>query len=232
MKEFFSEAGIEINETQEKKFQKLLEIFKIENGKINLSSFNDDKNIIIKHFVDSLLPCRHMTFSSAKNLVDLGTGSGFPGLALAIMLPQIQCILIDSVQKKIDAVERMAQFSGIKNVEVLCERIEAVGQNKKFRERFDIVTERALAKVSTMLEYCLPLAKINGMLIAYQTQESTHEFEEKKDVLEMLGGKIESEKEFFLPQNTGKRKIFFIKKIFHTKNIFPRKIGEPKNKPL
>lgn len=232
MKELFLEAGIEISEYQEKKFQKLLEIFKIENEKINLSSFNDKENIIIKHFIDSLLAWKIEAFSHAKKLIDVGTGSGFPGLALAIMFPHIQFVLVDSVQKKIDAVERMAKFSEIKNVKIVCERIEALGQNNMFRETFDIVTERALAKVSTMLEYCLPLAKINGCLIAYQTPESTHEFEEKKGVVEMLGGKIESEKEFFLPKNSGKRKIFIIKKVFHTKNIFPRKIGVPKNNPL
>jgi 16S rRNA (guanine527-N7)-methyltransferase len=232
VEELFKKAGIEINAEQLKKFSKLLKLFKHWNSIMNLSSFNDDNSIIIKHFIDSLLPTKSNIFNSAESIADLGTGGGFPGMALAIIYPEKTITMVDSIQKKINSIKKMTAEIGLKNSKTICNRIEELGRNKKTRESFDIVTARALAKFSTMLEYCLPLCKVGGYVIAYQTPEIEKELTEKKDILLKLGGKIENIFDEILPLTNEKRKIIFIRKISATPMEFPRPSGTPKKKPL
>lgn len=232
IKQFFTEAGIQISIKQEAKFKSLLNLFKEWNKKINLSSFNDNETIIIKHLLDSLLPAKSDEFRKAKTILDLGTGGGFPGLPLAIIFPEKKFLLVDSVSKKINAVENIANKLELKNIQTKTSRIEEIAHNKNVREKFDIVTERALAKFSTMLEYCLPCVKIGGSLVAYQTPEVKTEIENKKKVIKLLGGELNRTEEYLLPSNAGKRLILFIKKIKPTPKNFPRSIGIPKKSEL
>jgi 16S rRNA (guanine527-N7)-methyltransferase len=232
MKQWLKKINVDINSEQERKLMQLVSLFKSWNKKINLSSFNDDESIILKHIVDSLLSVKFEEWKNSKKIIDLGTGGGFPGLPLAIFFPQKKFTLIDSVNKKIEAVNEMVEDLKLKNVETHSERIEKIGQEKMFREKFDVVVERALAKYSTMLEYCLPCVKKNGFLIAYQTPEIEKEIKLKEKVLQLLGGKIVSKKIFDLPNNAGTREILVIKKIKSTPKKYPRKIGIPKKSSL
>ena len=232
IKKFLATVGIQIDNEQENKLNLLLNLFKEWNKKINLSSFNNNETIIIKHFVDSLLPIQSDEFKKAKTVLDLGTGGGFPGLPLAIIFPKKEFLLVDSVSKKINAIENIASELELKNIQTRADRIEELAHYKNIRGQFDVVTERALSKFSTMLEYCLPCAKIGGSLIAYQTLEIKTEVKNKKEVIKLLGGKLDRIEEYLLPNDTGKRLILFIKKIKSTPKKFPRAIGIPKKSPL
>lgn len=232
MKQLLETYGIKINQEQEKKLVHLVALFQEWNKKINLSSFNDNESIITKHIIDSLLSVSFDEWKDAKNIIDLGTGGGFPGLALAIFFPQKKFLLVDSVKKKTEAVHDIAKKIQLKNVETLSERIEIIGQEKNTREKFDIVVERALAKFTTMLEYCLPCLKKNGYLIAYQTPEIEKEINLQKKILRFLGGEIVYKKIFHLSESAGEREILVIKKIQNTPKQYPRKVGIPKKNPL
>lgn len=221
-----------MNEQQKDALKKLVTLFKEWNEKINLSSFNDEKTINIKHCADSLLPINAKEFQNAKTILDLGTGGGFPGIPLAIMFPKKSFTLVDSVQKKIEAVKDMAQSLNLKNVKTISERIEIMGQDKKYREQFDMVTARALAKFPTMLEYCLPCVKIGGTLVAYQGQEIYEYLKDSRKIITLLGGKLKRTEEYELPEKQGKRLVVFILKISSTPKQYPRAIGIPKKSPL
>lgn len=228
----FSELQISLSDQQKEKLTKLVSLFQEWNGKMNLSSFNDERTIYVKHIVDSLLAANIEEIEKATNIIDLGTGGGFPGIPLAIIFPEKKFLLVDSVQKKISAIKDIVEKLMLDNVTTMSARIEELGQEKNMREKFDVVTERALAKYSTMLEYCLPLVKCGGTLIAYQTPEIAIDIEEKKTVLQKLGGRIKNIFQYELPENFGRRTILVIEKKEETPKEFPRKTGTPKKFPL
>lgn len=223
----------ELSEKQTQQFQKLLKLYQDWNAKINLSAIKDEEGIIIKHFYDSLLVSKLNIFSEDnQKIADLGTGGGFPLLPLAIMYPENEFLGVDSVQKKIKVIETIAKELGLKNIQTNSERVETVGQSKKYREQFDIVLTRAFAKWHTLLELSLPLVKTGGKLVAYQGPQILEELEESEKVIEKLGGKIEKLSHFELPEDMGERVFVEIIKIKKTPKEFPRAIGVPKKNPL
>lgn len=212
--------------------KKLVTLFQEWNTVMNLSSFNDTETIWKKHIFDSLLIGSYPALINAKHIIDIGTGGGFPGLPLAVIFPEKKFTLVDSTQKKITAVMDIAHKLHLKNVEAVCERIEILARKNTFREQFDVVTERALAKFSTMLEYTLPFLRIGGTLFAYQTPATKKDLEEKKNVLTTLGGSVKNILHENLPNSAGERAIFVIEKVKKTPQEFPRQTGIPKKHPL
>ena len=212
--------------------KKLVTLFQEWNTVMNLSSFNNTETIWKKHIFDSLLIGSYPALINAKHIIDIGTGGGFPGLPLAIIFPEKKFTLVDSTQKKITAVIDIMQKLHLKNVETVCERIETLARKNTFREQFDVVTERALAKSSTMLEYTLPFLRIGGTLFAYQTPATKKDLEEKKTILTTLGGSIKNILHENLPNSAGERAIFVIEKVKKTPQEFPRQTGIPKKYPL
>lgn len=199
------------------------------NEKMNLTAIEDDKEIIIKHFVDSLSIIPFL--KGIGSVADVGTGAGFPGIPLKIAEPGLNVVLLDSLEKRIgflDAVISELHLNGITAVHM---RAEDAGVSPKFREKFDAATARAVASLPVLLEYCLPLVKTGGIFIAMKGS-SSEEVSISGKALDVLGGKIEEVKEFTLPETDIKRSIIVVRKLRQSPTKYPRKAGKPSKEPL
>ncbi|PCI24910.1 16S rRNA (guanine(527)-N(7))-methyltransferase RsmG [Candidatus Peregrinibacteria bacterium] len=227
MKKQFHHYGISLTSFEEERFFLLMKTFLEINEHISLSSFHTEEAVIEKHFIDSLLPATYYDFTG-KSLLDIGTGGGFPGLALAI-IGVANVSVLDSVGKKIKAVESMAKAIDVP-LTPLIGRIEDFGQQPAYREQFDVVTARALAPLPVLFEYALPFVKLGGDFIAYLGPTAKDDFLDYKKELTMLGGELSDWKEFNI--GGAVRIIAVIKKIKKTPRAYPRQNGIPKKTPL
>lgn len=198
------------------------------NEKMNLTAIEDDRDFIIKHFVDSLSIMRLV--GNAQRLVDVGTGAGFPGLPLKIANPSLDVVLLDSLEKRIgflNAVITELHLSGIRAVHA---RAEDAGMSPDHREKYDVAVARAVASLPVLLEYCLPLVKVGGIFLAMKG--SSEEADISGKALDLLGGKVVEIKDFTLPGGEMKRSIIVVKKLRQTPTKYPRKAGKPSKEPL
>ena len=200
------------------------------NEKINLTAITNEDEIILKHFVDSLTISKYI--KEGETIVDVGTGAGFPGIPIKISRSDIDVTLVDSLNKRILFLQDIIEKLELKKVSTLHYRAEEFGQNKKYRESFDVATSRAVANLSTLVEYLLPLVKVGGICICMKGSEIKEELENSKKAIKILGGEIEKIEEFTLPDSDIKRNIVVIKKINSTPNKYPRKSGTPSKDPL
>ena len=165
-------------------------------------------------------------------LVDVGTGAGFPGIPLSIMNSTLKITLVDSLNKRLIFLQEVVKKLKLKNIEIIHARAEELGQNKKYREKFDIATSRAVANLSTLSEYLIPLVKIDGKVISMKAGEAQNEINEARKAIKILGGTIEKIEEFNLPQTDIERTIIVIEKKEKTPNKYPRKAGTPSKEPI
>lgn len=200
------------------------------NEKMNLTAITDPEEIILKHFIDSITILKNIE-NDAK-IVDVGTGAGFPGIPLSIMRPDLKITLVDSLNKRLIFLQEVVNKLELKNVEIIHARAEEFGQNKKYRENFDIATSRAVANLATLSEYLIPLVKVGGKVVAMKASELQEEVENAKKAIDVLGGKIEMIEEFNLPQSDIGRTVVIIRKEKQTPNKYPRKPGTPSKEPI
>lgn len=224
----FEKNGFDLTGMQAEKFEALYDCFVEWNGKINLSAIRDRDGIFEKHFVDSLLAMKFFEFDN-KKILDLGAGGGFPSLPLAIMNPKSSILAVDSVGKKTRAITDMAAQLGL-NVQTCNERIETLGQDKEYREQFDLVIARALAPWPVLLEYALPFVAVDGYFIAYQGPAVMNDLDSFENLEDRLGGEVERINAVQLGEN--ERIFVIIKKKKRTPKKYPRMVGEPKRVPL
>lgn len=200
------------------------------NEKMNLTAIIDPEEIILKHFIDSITILKDI--KNESKVVDVGTGAGFPGIPLSIMNSTLKITLVDSLNKRLIFLKEVVDRLKLNNIEIIHSRAEELGQNKKYREKFDIATSRAVANLSTLSEYLIPLVKIGGNVISMKAGEAQDEIEEAKNAIKILGGKIEKIEEFDLPQSDIGRTIITIKKENKTLDKYPRKPGIPAKEPI
>ena len=228
MQEILKNSGIEITPYQEEK----LNIFKKElitwNDKFNLTSIKSDEEIKIKHFQDSIIGQKF--FLKNANVVEIGSGGGFPSIPLMIMREDLCFTLIESVGKKCEFLKHVIKELNL-NATVINKRAEDIGKDLNFRESFDVVTARAVARLNTLLEYTMPLIKTGGLFVAYKGSDK-EELEEAKKAIDVLGGKIKEIYNYNLFNGLGERNIFVIEKIKPTPNKYPRGNGKERSKPL
>lgn len=222
--------GITLSEIQLKQFYNYMNLLIEWNKKINLTAITEPNEIILKHFVDSLTISKYI--SDGTRVVDVGTGAGFPGIPLKIYRQDIEITLLDSLQKRINFLDEVIRELNLEKIETIHSRVEDFGKDKKYREKFDIATSRAVANLATLSEYLLPLVKIGGKVISMKGSLIEEELENSKNAIKILGGKIERVDEFDLPNSDISRNIVLIDKIKETPNKYPRKAGEPSKKPL
>lgn len=230
---FMEEAqkiNIELDKNQIEKFYKYMDLLIEWNEKINLTAITNRKDILVKHFIDSLTIQRYL--GDAVNIIDVGTGAGFPGIPIKIINPNLKVVLVDSLNKRINFLQDVIKKLNLDNIEVIHARAEDLGQNKKYREAFDIVTSRAVANMSVLSEYLLPLARVNGKCICMKGSDIEEELENSKYAINLLGGKIEQVDKFELSNERIGRNIVIVKKLKNTPNSYPRKAGTPAKKPL
>ena len=199
------------------------------NTKVNLTAITDKEDVYIKHFFDSCLASEFIP-NNAK-VVDIGTGAGFPGVPLKIVRNDIDLNLVDSLNKRIVFLDYLQQKLGL-DYNTYHSRAEDFCANVNKREGFDVVVSRAVAKLNTLAEYCLPLIKVGGIFIAYKGGDIDQEVQESLKAIKILGGQVETIKNFNLPQEKGSRTLVIIKKVKTTPKIYPRGKNLPKVKPL
>ena len=199
------------------------------NKKVNLTAICEEKEVYIKHFYDSILPQNY--FEEGANVVEIGSGAGFPSIPLKIVRDDLSFTLIESTGKKCTFLNEVVDKLSLGGVKVLNIRAEDGGRMKNLREKFDISVARAVARLNTLSEYCLPFVKVGGKFIAYKG-ENDGEIEESVNALKILGGEIEKIEKYELPQGGGRRTVVVIKKVCATPSLYPRGRGLERKKPL
>ena len=200
------------------------------NEKINLTAITDEKEIILKHFIDSFTINKFI--NSGDIMLDIGTGAGFPGLPIKIIRPEVDVFLMDSLNKRINFLNEVIESLQLKNIEAFHSRAEEMAKNNKFREKFDVVTSRAVAKLNILLEYMLPYTKVNGKCLCMKGPNIEEEIKEAEKALKILGGEIEKIEKIILPDSNIERNIIIIRKKSATPLKYPRKAGMPTKEPL
>ena len=225
-----STMGVRFSVEQMDKFYKYMNLLIDWNEKINLTAIIEPNEIILKHFIDSITILKDIKDGSI--VVDVGTGAEFPGIPLSIMNPTLKITLVDSLNKRLIFLQEVINELDLKNVELVHARAEEFGRNKKYREKFDVATSRAVANLATLSEYLLPLVKINGKAISMKAGNASQEIEDAKKAIKTLGGNINNIEEFKLPQSDIGRTIIIIDKIKGTPGKYPRKPGTPAKEPI
>lgn len=220
--------NININEKQLEKLEKYYEILVTENNKYNLTSITNKEDVYLKHFYDSATLSKIINLTS-QSLCDIGTGAGFPGMVLKILFPELKVTLVDATQKKCNFLELVIKELKLTNIEVINQRAEEF--SKEIREQYDIVTSRAVAPLKHLLEYSIPLVKVNGTYIAMKS-DITKELEGISNYEEKLSIKEENLVTFNLPIENSLRTLISYKKLKITNFIYPRKYSEIKKKSL
>lgn len=232
--EFFNEMQkkltIKLSVEQLEKFYSYMSLLLEWNEKMNLTAITEPNEIILKHFVDSLTILNEINNNS--KVVDVGTGAGFPGIPLSIANESLKITLVDSLNKRLIFLQEVIDKLELKNIEIVHSRAEDFGQNKKYRESFDIATSRAVANLSTLSEYLIPLVKISGKCICMKASDVEEEINQAKNAINVLGGTIEKIEEFKLPESDIGRTIIIINKQKQTPNKYPRKAGTPSKEPI
>ncbi len=199
------------------------------NEKMNLTAIVDDREFILKHFTDSLSIVPYIR--GTGSVIDVGTGAGFPGIPLKIASPELNVVLLDSLEKRVGFLNTVIGELGLKGISAVHMRAEDAGMATGLRESFDTATARAVAAMPVLLEYCLPLVKVGGIFVAMKGS-STEELSASSRALQILGGEVEEVKEFDLPGSDIKRSIIVVRKLRQSPTKYPRKAGKPSKEPL
>lgn len=223
-------TDILFNDEQLNKFYNYMNLLLEWNEKINLTAITNPEEIVLKHFIDSLTINKYIERN--KNIVDVGTGAGFPGIPLKIYRPDVKVTLVDSLNKRIIFLNEVIDNLKLSDIYTVHSRIEDFGKDKKYREKFDYVTARAVANLSVLSEYLIPITKVNGKCICMKGSEIEEEVDNSRNAINILGGKIEKIEKFDLPNTDISRNLVIINKIRNTPNKYPRKAGIPAKEPL
>ena len=230
MKEYGKEIQIKFTEEQLQKFYEYMNMLIEWNKKINLTAIIEPKEIILKHFIDSLTILKYV--NDNEKMLDVGTGAGFPGIPIKIMNENVEITLLDSLNKRINFLNEVINKLELKNISAIHSRIEDYGKNNKYREKYDIVTSRAVANLATLSEYMLPMLKIKGKSICMKGSDIKEEVKNSKRAIDILGGEIVNIEELVLPKSDNRRNLIIIEKKKNTPLKYPRKAGIPSKEPL
>lgn len=230
LKKYLIELNIELKEKQINQLYDYMNLLIEWNEKINLTAIIEPKEIILKHFVDSLTISKYINEKST--LIDIGTGAGFPGIPLKILRDDINITLVDSLNKRIKFLDEVIEKLNLDNIKTVHGRAEEIGRNIEYREKFDYATSRAVANIATLSEYLIPLINKNGKCIYMKGPNIDDELEKGKKAINVLGGKIFEKEEFKLPSSDIRRTIIVIEKIKNTPKKYPRKAGMPAKEPI
>ncbi len=221
---------ISITENSIERFYIFKELLIEWNNRINLTAITQENEIVIKHFVDSLLILKYIK-DDTSTLIDIGTGAGFPGIPVKILREKLRVTLLDSLQKRVQYLNTVIESLNLKDIKTVHGRAEDFGNNVLFREQYDYAVARAVAKLPVLLEYCLPFVKVGGHFIAMKAN-CEKEIEESKKAIDTLGGKIISVDNKTLSIDNAERTIIIIKKNRQTPTRYPRKAGVPNKQPI
>ena len=226
-----SEHGIELSETQKEQFQTYYQLLVEWNEKMNLTSITEEHDVYLKHFYDSITPSFYYDFDGELSICDVGAGAGFPSIPLKIVFPELKVTIVDSLNKRIQYLNHLAAELGLQDVSFVHDRAESYGKGA-YRESYDIVTARAVARLTVLSELCLPLVKKGGQFIALKSSKGEEELQEANFAINILGGNVKETFSFELPEDAGERQMIVIDKRRQTSKKYPRKPGTPNKSPL
>ncbi len=224
--------GISYNKDQIDKLYKYYEMLIEKNAVMNLTAITDFEGVMMKHFVDSLAILKYINIEDNAKVLDIGTGAGFPGIPLKILLPNVDFVLLDAVNKKLRFIKEVIEELGLERIDVIHARAEDLAHIKEYREKFDFVVSRAVANLATLTELSLPFVKKNGYFIPYKSALVDEEILKATHAIRVTGGKYEKVQKFTLPGYSDERNFVFIRKGVNTPSTYPRKAGLPAKKPL
>ena len=224
--------GISLTEQQSEQLYEYYRLLVEWNSFMNLTGITEFSEVVQKHFVDSLSIVKVKNMNDVDNLIDVGTGAGFPGLPLKIVFPHLKVTLLDSLNKRIDFLNAVIEKTGLTGIETIHGRAEDFAKPGLKREIYDLCVSRAVANLATLSEYCLPYVKIGGEFIPYKSGEVADELQDAKSAIFLLGGKVESCENFDLPGSDIHRSLVRIKKVGGCPKKYPRKAGMPSKVPL
>ncbi|NMB07393.1 MAG: 16S rRNA (guanine(527)-N(7))-methyltransferase RsmG [Tissierellia bacterium] len=223
---------IDLDEGQIEKFILYKELLQEWNQKINITSITEDKEVDIKHFIDSIIPLKAELFKGKLKVIDIGTGGGFPGIPLKIMNENLDMVLLDSTNKKIRFLDEVIEKLKLKNIKAIHGRAEELGRDVDYREKYDVAISRAVASLDTLSEYALPFVNVGGHFISMKGPDVDEELNEGKKAIEILGGKIKSVEKIQIPDTDITHSLIIIEKIKKTPTKYPRGGGKPRKQPL
>lgn len=234
LKTGLSELNINLSDEQISQFIKYYEYLVEKNKVMNLTAITAFEEVIIKHFLDSLSFVKAIDVKclAGLELIDIGTGAGFPGIPLKIAFPELNITLLDSLNKRINFLNEVINMLSLESVKAIHGRSEEFGVKEEYREKFDICVSRAVSNLSTLSEFCLPFVKVGGQFISYKAGDSDDEIKEAEYAINLLGGKIKEEILFTIPNSDISRKLVVIDKIKNTGKKYPRKAGTPLKSPI
>lgn len=226
-----STHGIELSNEQRQQFQTYYQMLVEWNEKMNLTSITEEHEVYLKHFYDSIAPSFYTDLTQPLTICDIGAGAGFPSIPLKIIFPNLHVTIVDSLNKRIHFLNQLAEGLGLENVSFVHDRAETYGKGA-YRESYDIVTARAVARLSVLSELCLPLVKKGGQFIALKSSKGEEELAEAGFGIGVFGGKVQDTISYELPEDAGERQMIIIEKRSQTPKKYPRKPGTPNKAPL
>ncbi|BES66830.1 16S rRNA (guanine(527)-N(7))-methyltransferase RsmG [Gottschalkiaceae bacterium SANA] len=224
--------NVELSEKQVEVFMRFRDQLLERNKLVNLTAIREPEEVITKHFLDSLCVFATESIKSKTKVLDVGTGGGFPGIPMKIADPSLRIDLLDSLKKRLTFLDEVITENQWTDIQTLHGRAEDFAQNRKYREQYDLVVSRAVARLTILLEYCLPYVKLGGLFLALKGPMLDEEIDEAKRALLVLGGQIEKMVEVKIPYTDLSHRILVIKKIKSTPKSYPRQAGRPRKEPI
>lgn len=224
--------GLSLTEKQIRQFLTYYELLIEKNKVMNLTAITEFDDVLKKHFTDSLSLVKAFDLSGVHSVIDVGTGAGFPGLAIKIAFPELDVTLLDSLNKRIRFLDDVILRLGLTGVVTIHGRAEDLARSEKLREKFDVCVSRAVANLSTLSEYCLPFVRTGGVFVSYKSEKVSEELSGADRAISLLGGSMEKQVEFMLPDSDVFRNLVVVRKKRPVSSRYPRKAGLPAKEPL
>lgn len=232
IKEVFDKMHIELPDGALELLNRYYEMLIDTNKVMNLTTITEYSEVVIKHFADSAAIGCITDMNGNIDVIDVGTGAGFPGIVLKIVYPQLSVVLLDSLNKRVNFLKNVITELGLTDISAIHGRAEDIARNKDYREKFDLCVSRAVANMSSLSEYCLPFVKVGGRFIPYKADGCDEEVKTASKAVNILGGKIRKIESYVIPDTDICRKFIVIDKLRNTSAKYPRKAGLPTKEPL
>ncbi len=213
-------------------FDKFYDLLVEWNKVMNLTGITEYQDVVEKHFLDSLSIVKIIDMNQIEYAIDIGTGAGFPGIPLKIAFPDINIVLLDSLNKRIKFLDHIIEELKLDGIRTIHGRAEDYAREAGYREKFDLCVSRAVANLTSLSEYCLPYVRVGGRFVSYKSGDIEQEISESERAIKILGGKVYQVEKFNLPGTELQRSFVMIKKMKNTQNKYPRKAGMPTKEPL
>lgn len=232
LKKLSTEIGLSLSEEQINQFNLFYELLIEKNSVMNLTAITEYDEVVLKHFIDSIIIYKRIVDDKVESIMDVGTGAGFPGIPLKIIFPEIKITLLDSLNKRVNFLNEVIEKLELKNIDCIHGRAEDIGHMPMYREQYDLVVSRAVANLASLSEYCIPFARVGGKFISYKSGNIQEEMDASYNAIHSLHSKLETIEKYTLPESDMQRSLVIIKKTKELNKKYPRKAGTPTKLPL